>query len=130
MSHDLSLISFLRGFRALAAAAMQFARFRRKKAIGAPGAAPGGFPVEAYGLALDRLVEVAHAAGTAEERARIASIMNLPNAGRFAATAWILAENGNQTREGAEKALAVIADAQAPHPMLTNEPAPEGAVLH
>jgi flagellar biosynthesis/type III secretory pathway ATPase len=84
-------------FKALVAAATRFARSERKASVApAPAPAGGGFPVAAHEAALDRLVEIAHAA----------------------------------TRESAAKALAVIADAQASPPVLTNEPAPEGAVLH
>jgi len=118
-------------FKALVAAATRFARSERKASVApAPAPAGGGFPVAAYEAALDRLVEVAHAAGTAEERARIASIMNLPEARGFAAFAWGLAESGVLTREQAKGAIiAVMADTQ-PSPVLTNEPAPEGAILH
>jgi hypothetical protein len=77
----------------------------------APEAAP--FPVEAYDRALDRLVATAHAAGVAEERGRIAAIMNAPSASPNPALAWRLAQSA-VTREAAEAALAISNFASLP----------------
>jgi hypothetical protein len=56
-----------------------------------------------------RMVVAAHAAGVAEERARISSIMELPAARGLAPLAWQLAKRGDFTPEKAAEALCAAA---------------------
>ena len=99
---------------------------------GVKAEAPASFPLAAYNAAIDKLVEMARAAGAAEERARIAAIMTLPTAERFPRLAWRLASSGAVGPEQAAQAF-VAADLDSPAPAQPTSGAldPErGRVLH
>jgi hypothetical protein len=94
--------------------------------------APASFPIEAYKVALDKLVEMARAAGAREEQARIARIVRRPSADRFPRLALSLALLGVITSEQAYEAFAAAeSDALArTEPRESRLPVSDGRVLH
>jgi hypothetical protein len=74
----------------------------------APAEVAAAFPREAFEATLDKLVHVACAAGAAEERRRIAALIEHPKAKGRAGFAWRLATTDGITSEQAVEALELL----------------------
>jgi hypothetical protein len=83
-----------------------------RPATSAPPAEP--FPQEAFQVTLDRLIKVAHAAATNEERQRIAGILRAPGADTNQAFALHIALNTELKVDAAAEAITIQRLASAP----------------